>query len=289
MWRGTHGLPGIARSPRRARRLPVCWWLGGRPHRRKPGRHSRWRHRAHRRHRFPGMVSSTRDAGGWVGPDDSGVRGIPLRPGGRDLAVRRASGEMVCRDAPGVSPRGTTTFSASGSRRHRGAGSSMGWTFWGAVARKLAAGAGTVPPGMTEQWVGKPTSRTKPRSRATEFLRPWLRRRALWSCCRRHGRQGRGRDSKPGAMATAAADHCRGHAVAHPRARSTKAVEDLAGGLEAVGTQRRVATASAVAQQPTIRASAGDTGPAFANRVPIPRTHQAPSAREPGGGGPVRA
>jgi len=47
----------------------------------------------------------------------------------------------------------------------------------------------------------------------------------------------------------------------------------------AVSTQRRVATASAVAQQPTIRASAGDTGPALANRVHSPRTHQAPSAR----------
>ena len=39
----------------------------------------------------------------------------------------------------------------------------MGWTFTvGAVARKLAAGAGTVPPGMTEAVGRKPTSRTAP-------------------------------------------------------------------------------------------------------------------------------
>lgn len=103
---GTHGLPGIARSPRRARRLPVCWCVGRSP---AP---------TEARSTFPvaapgsspsplprdgELYSGTQEVG--VGPDDSGVRGIPLRPGGRDLAVRRASGEMVCRDAPeGVAP-----------------------------------------------------------------------------------------------------------------------------------------------------------------------------------------
>ena len=98
---GTHGLPGIARSPRRARRLPVCWWVGRSPA--PPEARSTFPVAAPGSSPSPlprdgELYSGTQEVG--VGPDDSGVRGIPLRPGGRDLAVRRASGEMVCRDAP---------------------------------------------------------------------------------------------------------------------------------------------------------------------------------------------